>query len=134
HDTLIHNSYYISQRRFMSILLFCLIILVASSLQTSTGFGFSIFATPFLLFLFSSNEAIQINLILSFLISLTLFTKIKQDVDTITVRRFIIGSSMGVFIGIIIFLFLNVIQLKIIIGIIILILTCLLILKFRIRP
>lgn len=118
----------------MSILLFCLIILVASILQTSTGFGFSIFATPFLLFLFSPNEAIQINLILSFLISLTLFTKIKQDVDTITVRRFIIGSSMGVFIGIIIFLFLNVIQLKIIIGIIILILTCLLILKFRIRP
>ena len=71
--------------------------------------------------------------ILSFFISLTFFTKIRQDVDTSIVRRFIAGSSIGVFIGIMIFLFLNVTQLKIIIGIIIFILTCLLIFQFRIQ-
>src|SRR5699024_11880328 len=79
------------------------------------------------------NEAIQINLILSFFISLTFFTKIRQDVDTSIVRRFIAGSSIGVFIGIMIFLFLNVIQLKIIIDIIIFILICLLIFQFLIQ-
>lgn len=117
----------------MNIVFFSFIILIAAILQTSTGFGFSIFATPFLLLLFTPNEAIQINLILSFFISLTFFTKIRQDVDTSIVRRFIAGSSIGVFIGIMIFLFLNVTQLKIIIGIIIFILTCLLIFQFRIQ-
>lgn len=117
----------------MDIFFFSFIILLAAILQTSTGFGFSIFATPFLLLLFTPNEAIQINLILSFLISLTFFTKIKQDVETSIVRRFIVGSSVGVFIGIMIFLFLDVAQLKIIIGLIILILTCLLIFQFRVR-
>src|SRR5699024_4095273 len=121
------------QRRFMNIVFFSFIILIAAILQTSTGFGFSIFATPFLLLLFTPNEAIQINLILSFFISLTFFTKIRQDVDTSIVRRFIAGSSIGVFIGIMIFLFLNVAQLKIITGIIIFILTCLLTFHFRIQ-
>src|SRR5699024_7719399 len=117
----------------MNIVFFSFIILIAAILQTSTGFGFSIFATPFLLLLFTPNEAIQINLILSFFISLTFFTKIRQDVDTSIVRRFIAGSSIGVFIGIMSFLFLNVTQLKIILGIIIFILTCLLICQFRIH-
>ncbi len=62
----------------MDILLFIMIILVASLLQTSTGFGFSILATPFLLLLFEPAEAIQINLILSLVISLALITKIKK--------------------------------------------------------
>ena len=47
----------------MNIVFFSFIILIAAILQTSTGFGFSIFATPFLLLLFTPNEAIQINLI-----------------------------------------------------------------------
>ena len=61
--------------------MFILIILVASILQTSTGFGFSILATPFLLLLFKPTEAIQINLILSLFISVALLTKIKEDID-----------------------------------------------------
>src|SRR5699024_3635979 len=71
--------------------------------------------------------------ILSFFFSFTFFTKITPDVDTSIVRCFIAGSSIGVFICIMIFLFLNVAQLKIIIGIIIFILTCLLIFQFRIQ-
>ncbi len=64
-----------------SLLVFIVIILIASILQTSTGFGFSIMATPFLLFLFEPREAIQINLALSLVISAVLIRKISQDVD-----------------------------------------------------
>src|SRR5699024_7273164 len=71
--------------------------------------------------------------ILSFFISLTFFTKIRQDVDTSIVRRFIAGSSTGEFIGIMIFLSLNLGQLKRIFSIIFFILTCLLICQFRIH-
>src|SRR5699024_5162736 len=117
----------------MKIVFFSFFILISAILQTCTGHGFSIFVIPYLLLLFTQNKSIQLNLILSFLILHMFFTKIRQDVDTSIVRRFIARSSIGVFIGIMIFLFLNVTQLKIIIGIIIFILTCLLIFQFRIQ-
>lgn len=116
----------------MEIFIFIFIILVASILQTSTGFGFSILATPFLLLLFKPMEAIQINLILSLFISLALLTKIKEDIDYGILKRFIIGSIAGLPIGIMVFLVLDVKNLILGIGLIILGLTLLLILKFRI--
>lgn len=64
----------------MEIIFFIVIILGASVLQTSTGFGFSILATPFLLLLFSVTDAIQFNLILSLVISGALIFKIRSDI------------------------------------------------------
>ncbi|WP_017378849.1 sulfite exporter TauE/SafE family protein [Paenisporosarcina sp. TG-14] len=116
----------------MDIFIFIFIILVASILQTSTGFGFSILATPFLLLLFKPMEAIQINLILSLVISFALIIKIKKDIDYGILKRFIIGSSSGLPIGIMIFLVLDLKNLMLGISLIILGLTLLLILKFRI--
>lgn len=117
----------------MDIFLFIIIILIASILQTSTGFGFSILATPFLLLLFEPKEAIQINLILSLIISLALFTKIKHDVDFGIVKRYIFGSTVGLLLGIFIFLLLDVSKLKLTVSVIILLLTIMLIFNFRIK-
>ncbi|ASN03954.1 sulfite exporter TauE/SafE family protein [Virgibacillus necropolis] len=114
-------------------IIFFIIILVASILQTSTGFGFSIMATPFLLLLFEPREAIQINLILSLIISLSLIMKIKQDIDYGILRRFMIGSFVGLPIGISIFLSLDMTVLKLFVSVLILVLTFLLILKYRIK-
>jgi len=116
-----------------TILIFFIIILVASVLQTSTGFGFSILATPFLLMIFEAREAIQINLILSLVISCALIYKIFKDIDYGALKRLIIGSVAGLPIGIIIFLLLDMNKLKLSISIIILILTLLLIFNVRIR-
>src|SRR5690625_342870 len=77
----------------MQITLFIIIILIASILQTSTGFGFSILATPFLLLLFEPAYAIQINLILSFIISLALITTIQKDIRFDIIKRLLIGRS-----------------------------------------
>ncbi|WP_261131355.1 sulfite exporter TauE/SafE family protein [Bacillus sp. Marseille-Q3570] len=115
----------------MDIVIFILIILVASVLQTSTGFGFSILATPFLLLLFKPTEAIQFNLILSLIISCALITKIRQDIDFGILKRFVIGSAAGLPLGIIVFLSLDMTKLKLGISLIILLLTVLLIFKFR---
>ncbi|SMB87810.1 Uncharacterized membrane protein YfcA [Desulfonispora thiosulfatigenes DSM 11270] len=116
-----------------SYILFFSIVLIASILQTSTGFGFSIMATPFLLLLFMPKEAIQVNLILSIFISVALITTIKNDIDFEILKRFIIGSSFGIPFGIIFFLFLDMNTLKLGVSIIILILTVLLIRNFRIN-
>ncbi|WP_019412851.1 sulfite exporter TauE/SafE family protein [Paenisporosarcina sp. TG20] len=116
----------------MEIFIVIVIILIASILQTSTGFGFSILATPFLLFIFEPMEAIQINIILSLVISFALINKIKKDIDYGILRRFVIGSALGLPIGIIIFLALDLKNLIFGISLVILVLTILLILKYRI--
>ncbi|RWZ54652.1 sulfite exporter TauE/SafE family protein [Halobacillus fulvus] len=117
----------------MEILAFIVIILVASILQTSTGFGFSIMATPFLLLLFEPADAIQINLVLSFVISIALLSKIKQDIDFGLLKRFVAGSVVGLPVGIIVFLLMDMDLLKITISFMILLLTVLLIFKFRVN-
>lgn len=126
---LIHGGFTLS-----SGISFFIIILIASILQTSTGFGFSIMATPFLLMLFLPNEAIQINLILSLIISILLMRKIKGDIDFTLFKRFTVGSIIGVPIGIIIFLQIkNINNFKIGVSIILLLLTILLIFRFRLK-
>ncbi|MDY0409742.1 sulfite exporter TauE/SafE family protein [Virgibacillus soli] len=117
----------------MDILLFFIIILVASILQTSTGFGFSILATPFLLLLFEPFEAIQINLLLSLVISSALIRKITKDIDFGILKRFLVGSIMGLPIGLMVFLLLDISKLKLGVSIIILGLTCMLMMRFRVK-
>ncbi|EOP27716.1 MULTISPECIES: sulfite exporter TauE/SafE family protein [Bacillus] len=114
-------------------LIFICIILVASVLQASTGFGFSIMATPFLLMLFLPQEAIQINIILSLIISISLIWKIRMDIDFILLKRFIFGSIVGVPFGILLFISININTFKLAISILLLLLTLLLLCNFKVR-
>ncbi|MGF2713543.1 membrane protein [Bacillus mycoides] len=114
-------------------LIFICIILVASVLQTSTGFGFSIMATPFLLMLFLPQEAIQINIILSLIISISLIWKIRMDIDFILLKRLTFGSIVGVPFGILIFISININVFKLAVSILLLILTLMLICNFKIK-
>lgn len=113
---------------------FICIILAASILQTSTGFGFSIMATPFLLLLFLPQEAIQINILLSLLISISLIWKIRTDIDYLLLKRLTLGSIVGVPFGIIIFISMNIDLFKLGISVLLLLLTLLLICNFKVRP
>ena len=117
----------------MDTILFLAIILAAAILQTSTGFGFSILATPFLLIIFEPNEAIQINLLLSLLISGALIKKIFKDADFEILKRFLIGSVIGLPFGMVIFLTIDINKLKLGISLMILGLTIMLMLRFRIK-
>ncbi|WP_144608127.1 sulfite exporter TauE/SafE family protein [Bacillus cereus] len=114
---------------------FICIILVASILQASTGFGFSIMATPFLLMLFLPQEAIQINITLSLIISISLIWKIRMDVDFVLLKRFIFGSIVGVPFGILILIFIsvNINTFKLAVSILLLLLTLLLICNVKVR-
>lgn len=106
---------------------------MASILQSSTGFGFSIMATPFLLMLFLPQEAIQINIILSLIISLSLIFKIRNDIDFTLLKRFILGSMVGVPLGVFIFISMNMAALKLGLGVLLLVLTLLLIGNVKVK-
>ncbi len=116
-----------------SIIIFLSIILVASVLQTSTGFGFSIMATPFLLMIFVPQEAIQINIVLSLVISAALIVKIKDDIDMELLKRISLGSLAGVPAGILIFMLVNVNAFKLGVSIVLLLVTILLLLSVKVR-
>jgi uncharacterized membrane protein YfcA len=116
------------------LIIFIFIILIASTLQTSTGFGFSIMATPFLLLLFQPAEAIQINLILSLVISIALVWKIKEYINYELMKKLIGGSLAGVPIGLLIFMTIDDFStFNIVVSLILLTLTGLLIMQFRIK-
>lgn len=116
-----------------SLLVASLIVLLASMLQACTGFGFSIMATPFLLLVYEPKTAIQINIILSLLISVVILPRIIGEVDRILLARLIKGGLIGSPIGVLVFLFLDVQILKLVVSIIILFVTALLILKLSVR-
>ena len=106
-----------------------IIVLVASLLQTSTGYGFSIIGTPFLFLIYPVHTAIQINIILSICLSAFMIFKIRKEVEKALLIRLIKGSIGGLVFGIFIYLFINIQLLKIAVGTLILILTILLIFK-----
>jgi uncharacterized membrane protein YfcA len=113
---------------------FIVIVFVAAILQAGTGFGFSIMATPFLLLLFESHAAIQLNIILSLLISLIITFKTRNEVNKESLVRLIKGSLLGILPGLLLFVFLDVRLLKILVSILILASTGLLVAKVTIKP
>jgi len=102
-------------------------------LQTSTGYGFSIIGTPFLLMLYPAHMAIQMNIILSICLSAFMIFKIRKEVDKALLMRLIKGSILGLVFGIFVYLYLDIQLLKMTVGVIILILTILLIFKLTIN-
>jgi len=102
-------------------------------LQTSTGYGFSIIGTPFLLMLYPAHMAIQMNIILSICLSAFMIFKIRNEVDKALLMRLIKGSILGLVFGIFVYLYLDIQLLKMTVGVIILILTILLIFKLTIN-
>ncbi|WP_230502573.1 sulfite exporter TauE/SafE family protein [Sutcliffiella rhizosphaerae] len=111
------------------LIILVLIVLVASLLQTSTGYGFSIIGTPFLLLIYPVHTAIQINIILSICLSAFMIFKIRKEVDNSLLIRLIKGSIMGLVLGIFVYLYLDIRVLKMIVGALILVLTVLIIFK-----
>src|SRR5699024_3251488 len=105
----------------VNVIVLVLIVLVASLLQTSTGYGFSIIGTPFLLFVYPVHTAIQINIILSICLSALMIFKIRKEVDKLLLIRLIKGSVLGLVCGIFVYLFVNMQLLKMIVGVLILI-------------
>ena len=115
------------------ILLLFLIVIIAASLQASTGYGFSIIGTPFLLIILPFHEAIQINIILSICLSAIMIYQIRREVDTDLMKKLIKGSIAGLIAGLLLYLFMDTSVLTLTVGIMILILTVMLISNFTIK-
>ncbi|MCR8851907.1 sulfite exporter TauE/SafE family protein [Lysinibacillus fusiformis] len=117
----------------MELTFYFFIILTAAILQTSTGFGFSIMATPFLLLLFSPQQAMQLNIILSLVISFSLLWKVKKDIEFALLKKIMIGSIVGAPVGSLLFAIVDVTTFKLLIAVLLIGLTIMLIKNLSIQ-
>lgn len=83
--------------------------------------------------LFLPQDAIQINIILSIIISVSFIWRIKKDIDITLLKRFTLGSIAGVPLGIFIFMSIDIDAFKLGISILLLIVTLLLIFNLKIK-
>ena len=86
---------------------------MATALQISNGFGFSLLVVPALLTLFPKRDALELNIVLSLVISLVMLAQTHTDVDRPLLRHLVVGSVLGLPLGILAFLSLSVRDIKI---------------------
>lgn len=119
----------------MEVLLFAApIVLIASVLQSCTGFGFSIMATPLLLLVYEPRTAIQLNVILSLVLSVAMLPSIRAAIDRPMLRRLIPSSLLGIPLGGVLFSYLEPNILRLAVGVVVLIVTGLLAVRFTVSP
>lgn len=109
-----------------------LVIFFAAALQSISGFGFSLFAVPFLVLIFDPKTAVGLNIIISFFSTTVLTLKVRQHIIKSMVKNLFIGALFGLPLGIYVFTNFDMEVLKIIITVITLILSLSLI--FSIQP
>jgi len=75
----------------------------AALLLATNGFGFAVLAVPFFLLFAPPGEAIQVAIILSLAISLFVLPGLRHDVEWPLLRRWAIGSLVGLPLGLAVF-------------------------------
>jgi uncharacterized membrane protein YfcA len=91
-------------------------VLGAAALQSATGIGFGVIAGPVLLTQLNSGNAIQISIILNLLIAVILTFSYWRNVNRQLLLKFIIGTAVGLPVGVYIALNINLLTLKVLAG------------------
>lgn len=94
-----------------------LVVILSALIQSSTGFGFALFAIPLLMLLFPAHTAISLSGFLSLISCLSTLPRVLKDVDAFLLKRLFIGSLIGLPIGGQLYYAADVTWLKLIVGI-----------------
>ncbi len=89
----------------------------AAAVQAATGIGFGALAGPILLLTLGSAAAVQITIVLSLLIALVLAPSLRREADGLVLRHLLVGSVLGLPIGIVIYLNADVALLELLAGV-----------------
>ena len=79
-------------------------VLAAALLQAATGIGFGVIAGPIILMVMNSGAAVQVTILLSLLIAVVLTPSLYRQVDKKILGRLLLGTLVGLPLGILIFL------------------------------
>ena len=90
--------------------------IVAAMLLTTNGFGFDGLAVPFFLLFAPPGEAIQVTIILSLAISLTVLPGLRHGIEWPLLWRLAIGSLVGVPLGLVAFAYAKPLIVRAVVG------------------
>ncbi|MEW6662397.1 MAG: sulfite exporter TauE/SafE family protein [Bacillota bacterium] len=93
-----------------------MVVVVATVLQSITGFGFALIAVPLFLFFFDAHTAVALNIMISFPSLVLLSLQVKEDILKPTVKTLFLGSLIGLLPGVVLFLNFDMFGLKMIIS------------------
>lgn len=116
-----------------SLLAAALIVFGAAALQSCTGFGFAIMATPLLFLIYDPHLAIQINILLSIVISVIMAPGLYRLLDRRLFKRLLIGGAAGLPLGLLVYLHAPTTILRGVVGGIVVLLTALLLVRVPMR-
>lgn len=74
-------------------------VFFAALIQSTTGIGFGLIATPFLLITLTGSSAVQITIILSLVMSVLLSVRSYQDCNRTVLATLMVGGAVGLPIG-----------------------------------
>lgn len=97
-----------------------LTVFAASLLQAASGIGFGLMAGPVLLLVLGANSAIQVSALLSLTIAAILMPSLYQHINRRMLRRFIIGSCLGIPAGAVAYALFSLVALKLLAGVVVL--------------
>ena len=95
------------------------VVFAASSLQAITGIGFGVIAGPSLLVSMGSSSAIQVSIVLSFLIAIILCPDTLQKVNWTLLKPLLFGVAIGTPLGALAYLSLSIGMLKAVAAVIV---------------
>jgi len=78
-------------------------VLAAALFQSATGIGFGLIAGPVLLLIWNSASAVQVTMLLSLLIAVVLAPSLHGQSEKDLLLRFILGTVVGVPIGVVLY-------------------------------
>jgi len=90
-----------------------LAVFAAAALQSATGIGFGIIAGPILLVVLNDNSAIQVSILLNLVIAGLLAPMLWHNVDRHLLRRMVVGLIIASPAGVLMFLAMDIILLKV---------------------
>ncbi len=93
------------------------VVFSASLLQAATGIGFGLIAAPTLLIVLDSGAAVQVTIILSLLIALVLAPSLYQHADKRLLRYLLLGTLVGLPLGLYVYLAIDLDLLKVLAGV-----------------
>ena len=89
----------------------------AALLQAATGTGFGVIAGPIILMVLNDESAIQVSILLSLLIAVVLTPSLIKSVDRVFLPRLVLGTAIGLPLGVGVFMVATVVLLKVLAGI-----------------
>jgi uncharacterized membrane protein YfcA len=101
----------------------------AATIQAATGFGFAIMAVPFFLLIMGSLSAIQVTVVINFVISLVLMRSLLKGAPRRLLLHLIVGSIAGFPIGMLAYKAADLNSMKLAVGVLITIFALILLIR-----